>query len=382
MTRSTHIVAAAVLCGVMLVPAFDADAAPDVYVVRPGDSLSAIAGRFDVDLSDLLRTNNLTMTSVILPGQQLQVPRTSTASGDTSGSSYVVRPGDWLGRIASRHGVTLSALLQANGLTASSVILPGQRLAIPVAGGGGPSGSASGSYTVRPGDWLARIAARHGVSLEALLDANGLNVDSLILPGQTLRIPRDGADGSPSPAPAPADGATYTVVAGDSLSAIASRHRVPLTALLAVNGFTVDTVIVPGMQVRLPRAPTSSGIDRVVAYALAQVGKPWRFFTRGPSAFDCSGLTLAAYEQVGVSLLHYSAAQAWRGTAVDFHRQPIRPGDLVFQDTNGDGVINHVGIAISSTRWVEARDSRTDVSVSRIPPDRRIVAVRRLLASG
>jgi cell wall-associated NlpC family hydrolase len=158
---------------------------------------------------------------------------------------------------------------------------------------------------------------------------------------------------------------------------------VSLHALLAVNGFTVDTLITPGMRVKLPGASTSvPRIDRVVAYALAQVGKPWRFFTRGPWSFDCSGLTLAAYERVGVSLPHYSAAQAWRGAAVNFYREPIRAGDLVFQDTNHDGVINHVGIAISATRWVEARDARSDVTISPMPPDSRIVAVRRLLPNG
>ena len=51
-------------------------------------------------------------------------------------------------------------------------------------------------------------------------------------------------------------------------------------------------------------------IDRVIAYALAQVGKPYRFFTRGPDSFDCSGLTLAAYAQIGIRLVHYSGAQA------------------------------------------------------------------------
>ena len=52
---------------------------------------------------------------------------------------------------------------------------------------------------------------------------------------------------------------------------------------------------------------TDTPIDRVVSYAMAQLGKPYRFFTAGPNTYDCSGLTLAAYAQIGVTLIHHSA---------------------------------------------------------------------------
>ena len=154
------------LCGTALaLPGLTHAADAGVYVVRSGDSLSRIAARLDVRLADLLRVNSLTLSSLILPGQQLRVPTTAAAgsSAGAGGTTYTVQRGDWLSRIASRHGVTLSALLAANDLTVNSLIMPGQRLVIPRpagASGGGSSGAPGATtYTVKPGDWLSRIAS-------------------------------------------------------------------------------------------------------------------------------------------------------------------------------------------------------------------------------
>src|SRR5690606_4945007 len=169
------------------------------------------------------------------------------------GPTYTVRPGDGLTAIAARHGVPLGALLDANGLTIDSVIIPDQRLALPAgatgvaapdSGGGGAGGTA---YTVRPGDSLSVIASRHGVSLGALLGSTGLTVDSLILPGQQLTLPAGASQPSAAPAPATnaAGGLSYTVRAGDSLSMLASRHGVSLGALLGSTGPQVKSLILP-----------------------------------------------------------------------------------------------------------------------------------------
>jgi LysM repeat protein len=301
-------------------------------------------------------------------------------------SEYVVQHGDTLFGIASRSGVRLPDLLRANDLTVTSVIQPGQQLTIP-AGTASPAPAASSgaaTYTVKPGDWLSRIADRHGVTLSALLAANNLTATSLIQPGQQLTIP--GATASPAPA-ASAGGPTYTVQQGDALSAIAARHRVTLAALLELNNLTATSVIQPGQQLTLPRgavaAPTTgTGIDRVISYALAQLGKPYRFFTAGPYTFDCSGLTLAAYSQIGVRLVHHSASQAGQGIAVNFWSEPIRPGDLIFLATRGSSTINHVGMAVSATTWIQARRPGDVVRLAPLPPKGIIMAVRRFVPAG
>jgi cell wall-associated NlpC family hydrolase len=120
----------------------------------------------------------------------------------------------------------------------------------------------------------------------------------------------------------------------------------------------------------------------VVAFAKAQVGKPYQFFTAGPDTFDCSGLTLASYKQIGVKLTHQSLAQSKQGRAVDWTVEPIKAGDLVFMfSSRNPNVISHVGIAISPTRWVHAPRPGDVVREGPLPPASRIIAVRRFVES-
>jgi cell wall-associated NlpC family hydrolase len=122
-----------------------------------------------------------------------------------------------------------------------------------------------------------------------------------------------------------------------------------------------------------------SGVERVVAFALAQQGRPYAHGGAGPKAYDCSGLTMMAYRAAGIDLPHYSVSQAQRGKAVDWRREPIRAGDLVFM--RGDTPVidlGHVGLAISATQWVVASRPGTPVRVAPIPGV-AIQRVRRLL---
>jgi cell wall-associated NlpC family hydrolase len=128
-----------------------------------------------------------------------------------------------------------------------------------------------------------------------------------------------------------------------------------------------------------PTAPPPSPVERVVTLALAQRGRPYVHGGAGPDAYDCSGLTMMAYRAAGIDLPHYSVSQAQRGEAVDWRRQPIRAGDLVFM--RGDNPVidlGHVGLAISPTEWVVASRPGTPVRVAPIPRA-AIQRVRRLL---
>jgi LysM repeat protein len=96
----------------------------------------------------------------------------------------VVKAGDSLVGIAARHGVTLGSVLAVNDLTVTSLIVPGQRLVIPATSASGSSTVSGGpGYTLRAGDTLVGIAARHGVTLGALMAVNDLTVTSLIVAG-------------------------------------------------------------------------------------------------------------------------------------------------------------------------------------------------------
>jgi LysM repeat protein len=363
------------------------------YMVTAGDTLSGIAARNHVSLASLLAVNHMTATALIVPGQRLVIPggashESSGGSGGSAGSGYTVQPGDWLTGIAEKLGVERADLLRVNHLTVTSLIVPGQRLVIPGAAphesSGGSGASAGSGYAVQPGDWLNGIAEKLGVERADLLRVNHLTVTSLIVPGQRLVIPgaapHESSRGSGGSA-----GSGYTVQPGDWLSGIAARSHVSLTSLLAVNHLIATSLIVPGMRLILPAgadgpsAASGGPIDVVLHYALAQLGKPYRFYTAGPASFDCSGLTMAAYARVGIALMHYSAFQAHQGSAVDFLDAPIRPGDLVFMDTDNDGVINHVGMAIDAATWIQAPGPGDVVRLGAIPPESMIAAVRRLV---
>lgn len=106
------------------------------------------------------------------------------------------------------------------------------------------------SVTVRAGDTLSGIAARSGVSLSALLAANpGIKNPNLIFPGQVVAIP--GHDGSSSFQPAPS-GATYVVRSGDTLSAIGARYGVSFQDLARANGIANPNLIYPGQALSIP----------------------------------------------------------------------------------------------------------------------------------
>jgi cell wall-associated NlpC family hydrolase len=95
-----------------------------------------------------------------------------------------------------------------------------------------------------------------------------------------------------------------------------------------------------------------------LSYALAQVGKAYVFGAAGPDAFDCSGLTMAAWSQAGVSLPHSSSAQYNSGQHIS--ESELQPGDLVFYYSP----ISHVGMYIGGGKIVNALNPGAGVQVS------------------
>ena len=253
------------------------------------------------------------------------------------------------------------------------------------------------TYVVVKNDSLTGIASKTKVKFNDLLAVNGFKSSSVILPGQVIKLP-DAAvvvtvsvnSAVVAAAPAIASSATYTVVKNDSLSGIASKAKVSLSAFLTVNGFTKSSVIRPGQIVKLPEgsnaAATSSTpavpsrLQVVLDFAKAQVGKPYEFAKAGPTSYDCSGLTKAAFAQVKVSLPHQSLLQSKLGTAIDWKSVGIQAGDLVFTYSRKNTTqISHVGIAISATQWIEAPYTGGSVRISTLPSASKIQAVRRVL---
>ncbi len=113
-----------------------------------------------------------------------------------------------------------------------------------------------------------------------------------------------------------------------------------------------------------------TGVKAVIAYAMAQVGKPYLWAAAGPNAFDCSGLTLMAWRQAGKSLPHWSVAQFAQSTRISAAQ--LRPGDLVFWGST-PGTIHHVAMYIGNGQIVHAPRTGQPVQVNSmyywVPPD-------------
>jgi cell wall-associated NlpC family hydrolase len=228
------------------------------------------------------------------------------------------------------------------------------------------------------------------------LAVNQLTVKSVINPGRQLVLPANAVApqvAAPAAATPAVTGITYTVRFGDFLAGIAAQFKVKLSDLLAVNKITASSLILPGATLSLPagavqpKVAMASSPDvqatlgpagTVVAFAYAQLGKPYRFFTAGPDTFDCSGLVKAAYAQIGIEMIHHAASQASYGKAVDIWSESIKPGDLVFMATHGPE-ITHVGIAVDATHWIHAPAPGDVVRLAPIPPKGIITTVRRLI---
>jgi murein DD-endopeptidase MepM/ murein hydrolase activator NlpD len=134
-------------------------------------------------------------------------PPTETPPGETptepspppgGSGNYTVRSGDTLSGIAQRHGVSLSALIAANPqISNPNLIHAGQQINIPGGGNGNGNGAHGGNHTVRSGETLSGIAQQHGVSLNALINANPqIRNPDLIYPGQTVHMPGGGGNGN------------------------------------------------------------------------------------------------------------------------------------------------------------------------------------------
>ncbi|MFN4250267.1 C40 family peptidase, partial [Deinococcus sp.] len=115
--------------------------------------------------------------------------------------------------------------------------------------------------------------------------------------------------------------------------------------------------------------------------ALALLGTPYVFGGEARSGLDCSGFVRQVFTPLGVALPRVSADQARAGAAVD--DRDLRPGDLLFFDTEGRGRVSHVGIYLGDDQFISANSYLGRVSVDRLRSDRywgpRYLWARRVL---
>ena len=170
------------------------------YRVRPGDTLTLIAARFHTTVAGIAAASGIDPTNPIIIGSELRVPagRGPAASLPTSRIvelHYRVRPGDTLTAIAARFDTTTAAIVSTSGIDPSEPILIGATLSVPAPVSRRLSHIVY--YRVHPGDTLSELALARGISVGALADLNHLDMSAPLLIGTRLVLPSDSDSADP-----------------------------------------------------------------------------------------------------------------------------------------------------------------------------------------
>jgi len=287
------------------------------YTVRKGDTLSKIAARFNTTPEAIAKANKFRKHETLRVGRRLKIPgeavggrvtvaemveavRTAEATKEASTKLkalpqpepeyHSVTKGETLSAIARRYGTTVNQLIAWNGLNAKGTIYVGQRLKVgestqhpsetPPSSGKGSGGAV---HVVQSGETASAIAARYGISLSCLLEANNLKRNSVLRVGDRLTIPgksdtqtaktdkasetRSAEDTSATTGKKTSAKHTteYVVKKGDTLSGIATSHGITVAALRAQNGMGDKDVLREGQKLIIPAAGAVSAPESTKA---------------------------------------------------------------------------------------------------------------------
>lgn len=236
---------------------------PDTYTVQSGDSLTAIASKYNLGMDYIADLNNMSRTAGLRVGQKLKLtgevpavetPKTvekQTTASNNSTDIHVVKSGETLNSIARKYHLQLNYLAELNNLSRTANVRVGQRLKIEgdvdpapiktetvVAKPQATSGRATESYKVKSGESLNLIANRAGMSVSELAALNNLSARAGLQVGQTIQIPKLISQ--------------YTVKRGDTLIGLASRYGMDTSQLAELNDIKPNTQLRIGDVIKVP----------------------------------------------------------------------------------------------------------------------------------
>ena len=220
----------------------------ETVVVQPTDTLQAIAEEFGQSVDFIMTLNHLASDNIQI-GDVLFVSANRDLEVDGELQYFTVRRGDSLEAIANRYNTSVNALMRANKLTGHR-IFAGDKLRLPYSVNGDIIASVvveeetPETYTVKSGDTLYDIAYTYDLSIDTLIAFNKL-YGSTIRPGQVLQLVS--TDQAPAPEPL-----VYSVRNGDTLSAIAKKFDVTIDEISAFNNISPVGVLSIGNELRIP----------------------------------------------------------------------------------------------------------------------------------
>ncbi|WP_270642446.1 LysM peptidoglycan-binding domain-containing protein [Limosilactobacillus mucosae] len=258
----------------------NADSSNGYYTVQSGDTLSGIALKFSTTSSKLAQLNSISNPNLIYVGQRLLVNQSSNSNSSSSGqssstttnteasaASYTVKSGDTLSGIASQYNTTVNQIVSLNQLSNPNLIYVGQVLKLKNSQTTNSSSSSStaattaGTYTVKAGDTLSAIASRYSTSSSTLASLNSLSNPNLIYVGQVLKVSSNASTSSSTNSSANSTvttAASYTVKAGDTLSAIAAKYGTTYQALASTNSISNPNDIYVGQVIKVSATATAA----------------------------------------------------------------------------------------------------------------------------
>jgi len=230
------------------------------YKVKSGETLIGIANSLGITATELAAVNSSFDANARLQrGQTIKVPASKELVDrqlNDKSVSYKVKSGDTLTGVAKRYNIGLSDLASANNLQTNSNLILGRTITIPASGSvtasksittsssnntassNGQKLSNTENYTVQSGDGLIALARKFGVSVADLAATNGLATNAQLQRGQTLKVPKMTV--------------SYTVKSGDSLIALARKYDVSTKELADMNDIAADTMLQRGQRLTVP----------------------------------------------------------------------------------------------------------------------------------
>ncbi|MGQ4574045.1 LysM peptidoglycan-binding domain-containing protein [Leuconostoc pseudomesenteroides] len=257
--------------------------ASTTYNVKTGDTLYAIALKNNLSVNEIKLTNHLS-SNTIYSGQKLILdkPATSSTTASTtvstkSSNTYTVKSGDSLSKIATSYGMSVSQIATLNQISNVNVIRVGQILKVAGTSATTSQSSATnittskvsvntGTYTVKSGDTLSKIASSNKMTVAQLASLNNITNVNMIKVGQVLKVTQtttaaqsatSASTSTSNTTTGTSNTASYTVKSGDTLSKIAANYNMSLTQIASLNQISNVNAIRIGQVLKVSQTNTS-----------------------------------------------------------------------------------------------------------------------------